>query len=125
MKRRFLLVMFLCLAVFSCGIFESKKFANVIMVDGPMNESGEATFSYTGTVRNVGDGKALYVRVYITIYNPGNIALAQSFHLVDKTDLSPGESSAWRVTFEDEDYEIRDLMDESRTSYDITWNDED
>ena len=39
------------------------------------------------------------------------------------TRLSP--MSARRVTFQDEDYELRDLMDESKTSYDITWSEED
>lgn len=125
MKYKVLLAVLLCLTVASCDIFKSQKFADVIMVDGPRNEGGDTTFSYTGTVRNIGTGKALSVKVTIVLKNPNDDFLAQKYHLVDKTDLESGESSAWRVTFQDEDYELRDLMDESKTSYGIAWSEED
>jgi hypothetical protein len=120
-KLEIFLVLGLCLTVFSCDIFNPKKFADVILVDGPRYEDEDKSFSFTGTVRNIGDGKALFVRVYIDLFNPNNEFLAQSQILVDKTDLDPGESSAWRVTFDDEGRLLRDLMDESKTNYDITW----
>jgi hypothetical protein len=123
-RLKILLVLALCLTVFSCDIFNQQKFADVIMVDGPRNEGGEATFSFVGTVRNIGGGKALFVRVYIELKNPDDILLTEANNLVDKTDLDSGESSALRVTFEDEGYEIRDLMDDSKTSFSITWSDE-
>jgi len=121
MKRQFLVVVLLCLAVVSCDIFNPQKFADVIMVDGPRGEDEGTTFSFVGTVQNIGEGKALFVRVYIDLRNPNGDLLAQGYHLVDKTDLESGESSTWRVTFEDENFELRDLMDESKTSYNITW----
>ena len=98
---------------------------DVIMVDGPRFEGEDTTFSFVGVVQNIGEGKALWVRVYIDVYNPGDVLLAQSYHLVDKRDLEFGEQSTWRVTFEDEDYLIRDLADLSKTVYDITWTEED
>jgi len=107
--------------VVSCDVFNPEKYGDVIMVDGPRYEDGTTTFSYVGTVRNNGQGKALYVRVYISLKNPDDALLAQGYMLVDKTDLEPGESSTWRVTFDDENLELRDLMDEAKTSYDITW----
>ncbi len=119
------LVLALCLTVFSCDIFNSKKFADVIMVDGPRFEGGDETFSFVGTVQNIGQGKALFVRVYITLKNPDNILLVQASQLVDKSDLESGESSTFRVTFEDADQQLRDLMDDSKTSHEITWSDED
>jgi hypothetical protein len=125
MKRKILLAALLCFLLISCDIFNPKKFADVILVDGPRYAPEDTTFSYTGTVRNIGEGKALYVRVYIEVNNPGDILLAQGNSLVEKTDLDPGEASAFRVTFADEDYELRDLMDESKTTYAITWSDED
>jgi len=58
------------------------------MVDGPWYEGdGDTTFSYVGTVQNIGEGKAMWVRVYINLINPGDVLLAQGYHLVDKTDL--------------------------------------
>jgi len=125
MKYKVLLAILLSLTVASCDIFDSQKFADVIMVDGPRNEGGDTTFFFTGTVRNIGTGKALSVKVTIVLKNPNDDFLAQKYHLVDKTDLKSGESSAWRVTFQDEDYELRDLMDESKTSYSISWNEGD
>ena len=125
MRRKILLAAWLCFLLISCDIFNPKKFADVILVDGPRFEAGDTNFSYTGTVRNIGEGKALYVRVYIEVNNPGDILLAQGNSLVEKTDLGPGEASTFRVTFEDENYELRDLMDESKTTYAITWSDED
>jgi hypothetical protein len=125
MKSKILLALVLCFLFVSCDLFNPKKFADVILVDGPRFEAEDPSFSYTGTVRNIGEGKALYVRVYIEVNNPGDILLAQGNSLVDKTDLDPGEASTFRVTFEDEDYELRDLMDNSKTTYAITWSDED
>ena len=125
MKSKLLLAAVLCLAVVSCDLFESQKFGDIIMVDGPRYEDGDTTFSFVGTVRNVGNGKALFVRVIMHLRNPDDISLAQASKLVDKTDLEPGESSAWRVTFDDETRDLRDLMDESKTEYDITWSEED
>jgi hypothetical protein len=125
MKLKILLALLLCFLFVSCDLFNPKKFADVVLVDGPRFEPGDTTFSYTGTVRNVGEGKALYVRVYIEVYNPGDVLLAQGNSLVDKTDLDPGEASTFHVTFEDEDFEIRALMDESKTTHGITWRDED
>jgi hypothetical protein len=125
MKYKILLAGMLCLVIVSCDIFNPQKFADVILVDGPKNEGGEESFSFSGTVRNIGEGKALFVRVYIELKNPDEILLAQESNLVDKTDLDPGESSSFLVTFEDPDFELRDLMDNSRTSYGITWSDED
>jgi hypothetical protein len=122
LRFKIFLVFIFCLLFIFCDIFNPKKYADVIMIDGPRLEEGDATFSYVGTVRNAGQGKALNVRVYIELKNPDDVSLAQGYHLVDKTDLEPGESSAWRVTFDDEDLEIRSLMDESKTSYDITWS---
>jgi hypothetical protein len=125
MRRKFLLAALVCLAVVSCDLFNPKKFADVVMTEGPRYEDGGTSFSFVGTVRNVGEGKALFVRVYIDLKNPNGDFLAQGYHLVDKQDLEFGESSTWRVTFEDEDFELRDLMDESRTTYDISWREED
>ena len=124
-RLKILLALTLCLTVFSCDIFNSKKFADVILVDGPRNEGGDESFSFSGTVRNIGEGKALFVRVYMELKNPDGILLAQANNLVDKTDLESGDSSAFLVTFEDANYEIRDLMDNSKTSHGITWSDED
>ena len=124
MKYKVLFAVLLCLAVVSCDLFNPQKFADVIAVDGPRFEGGDTTFSYAGTVKNIGEGKALLVRVYIDLKNPGGVLLAQAAHLVDKTDLESGESSTWRVTFEDGDYELRDLMDESKTSWNITWSED-
>ena len=125
MKRKILLVMLVCLAVVSCDLFNPKKFADVIMVEGPKYEDAVTSFSYIGTVRNVGGGKALFVRVYIDLKNPNGDLLAQGYCLVAKQDLESGESSSWQVTFNDEDFELRDLMDNARTSYDITWREDD
>jgi hypothetical protein len=121
MRSKIFLALTICSVLVSCDLFNSKKYADVIMVDGPRYEEGNATFSYTGTVRNIGEGKALFVRISMELRNPDDILLAQGNQLVDKTDLEPGESSTWRIIFDDADREIRDLMDESKRSYDITW----
>lgn len=125
MRRKFLLAVVVCMAVMSCDLFNPKKFADVVMTEGPKYEDGGTSFSYVGTVRNVGGGKALFVRVYIDLKNPNGDMLAQGYCLADKQDLESGESSPWKVTFNDEDFELRDLMDNARTSFDITWRDED
>ncbi len=125
MKRKILLAVLVCLAVVSCDLFNQKKFADVIMAEGPKYEDGGTSFSFVGTVRNVGGGKALYVRVYIDLKNPNGDLLAQGYCLVEKQDLESGESSPWQLPFEDADFELRDLMDNSRTSYDITWREDD
>jgi hypothetical protein len=124
MRLKACLALVLCFLFYSCDIFNPKKFADVIMVDGPIYEDADETFSMIGTVQNIGDGKALFVRVYIELRNPGNAFLAQASHLVDRTDLEPGESSPYRVSFEDADYNLRDLMDISLTRYDITWSED-
>lgn len=122
LESKILFAFALCLLLFSCDVFNPKKYADIIMVEGPRFEEGDVTFSYVGTVQNIGQGKALYVRVYIELRNPNDVLLAQGYHLVDKTDLEAGESSVWTVTFDDENREIRDMMDESKTDYDITWS---
>jgi len=122
LRLKILTASVLFLLLLSCDIFNPEKYADVVMIDGPRYEGGGDTFSYAGTVRNFGKGKALFVRVYIDLRNPDEVLVAQGYHLVDKTDLEPGESSSWRVTFADEDLEIRGLMDESKTGYDITWS---
>lgn len=125
MKRKFLLAVLLCFILVSCDIFNPQKFADVVMVDGPRYQDGDTVFSYTGVVRNVGDGKATWVRIYIDLRNPNGDLLAQSYNLADTSDLEPGATSTWTVTFNDESRDLRDLMDESRTSYDITWSEAD
>ena len=119
-----LLAMGICFILVSCDLFNPKKFANVIMVDGPKMEGIGDSFYYTGRVRNIGEGKANWVTVYINIFDWMNNPMVSNLAVIDETHLEPGESSTWRVTFNDADYEIRDLMDPSYTTYDIDWTDE-
>jgi hypothetical protein len=119
-----LLAVAICFVLVSCDLFNPKKFANVIMVEGPKKEDAGDSFSYTGQVRNIGEGKANWVKVYINIFDWMNNPMVSNLAVIDRNHLEPGESSTWRVVFNDADYEIRDLMDPSLTTYDIDWTDE-
>jgi hypothetical protein len=50
------------------------------MENGPKYENSDTTFSFTGVVQDIDDGKATWVRIYIDLRNPGNELLAQSFN---------------------------------------------
>jgi hypothetical protein len=119
-----ILALAICFVLVSCDLFNTKKFANVIMVEGPRLEDAGDSFSYTGRVLNRGEGKANWVKVYINIFDSLNSPMVTNLAVIDETHLAPGESSTWRVTFNDADYEIRDLMDPAYTTYDIDWTDE-
>jgi hypothetical protein len=65
------------------------------------------------------------VKVLVTFFDTENNPMITAYDVVDKIDLDPGETSPFRITVDDPDFEIRDLMDPTNTTYDITWSDED
>jgi hypothetical protein len=123
-KSKVILALAICLVLVSCDLFNPKKFANVIMIEGPKLVDAGDSFYYTGQVRNIGEGKANWVKVYINIFDSLNDPMVTNLAVIDGNHLGPGESSTYRVPFNDADFEIRDLMDPAYTTYDIDWTDE-
>jgi hypothetical protein len=124
MKSKVLLVFLLCLIFVSCDLFNPKKFGNVIMIEGPLMEDAGDGFSFSGRVQNIGAGKAKNVGVYIFVFDSEENQLASGYAAVDKIDLAPAENSTWKAAISDPENTIRDQIDTSRTTHEITWDDE-
>ena len=96
--------------------------ADVRMTVGPKYKEDDWTFTYFGRVKNFGQWKADFAKVYIYLYNSSGNLIDQDYGYVDDTELSPGEASPWEVSWWDDDKKIRKKIDKSRTEYEIQWN---
>lgn len=95
--------------------------ANVIMIEGPIFEDGYSLFTYKGIVKNIGNKKAEWVKIYIYIRKSNGDLITFDYSYADDYELDPGETSPWDVLFWDPDKKIRNSMDKSKTTYEIKW----
>jgi hypothetical protein len=123
-KSKLLLAFLLCLILVFCDLCSTIKLGNVIMIEGPDMEDVGDGFSFSGRVQNIGEGKAIRVRVFIFMFDSEENQLAGESTVVDEVDLSPGENSTWELTISDPDNTIRDQMDPGATTYELSWDDE-
>ena len=125
MRSKIIVTLLVCLVLVSCDLFNPKKPGNVVVIEGPTWEDAGDSFSLVGRVQNIGEGRALSVKIFVSFFDTENNPLITAYDVVDKINLDPGETSPFSIDVNDPDYEIRDLMDPTNTTYDISWSDED
>jgi len=102
-----------------------KSAANVIMVTGPLWKETTWTFTYFGIVKNIGNKKAWFTKIYIYLYDAGGNLLDYDYNYADDTELDPGETSPWSWSWWDEGKALRNKIDKSKTKYEIKWSEYD
>ena len=101
---------------------EQPKHANVIMFEGPIYVEDELSFSYKGTVKNVGLITAKFAKVYIYLRKSDNSLIDKQDTYIDDTELLAQETSAWDWMWLDFDGTLRDKMDKNKTTFEIKWD---
>ncbi len=101
---------------------ESPKHANVIISEGPIYIEDDLSFSYKGSVKNIGQIPAKFTKVYIYLRDSNNNLVDQDDTYVDDDDLAPQETSAWDWMWLDFDGSIRAKMDKTKTTFEIKWD---
>jgi len=104
----------------TCKVEVEERHANVIMIEGPKFKKDQYTFSYFGKVKNIGNRKADFVKVYIYLNDSNEKLVDYKYSYVDKTDLEINETSTWTVTWFFEN-ELLNKIDKSKTTYEIEW----
>jgi len=102
-----------------------KSAANVIMAEGPLYKDTQWTFTYFGIVKNIGNKKAWFTKIYIYLHDSNGNLVDYDWTYADDTELDPGETSSWEWIWWDDNRELRNKFDKSKTTYEIKWDEYD
>lgn len=102
-----------------------KSAANVIMQEGPLYKETDWTFTYFGIVKNIGNKKAWFTKIYIYLHDSGGNLVDYDWNYADDTELDPSETSPWEWTWWDDNKDLRNNFDKSKTTYEIKWDEYD
>jgi len=101
----------------------------VEMTDGPTYHTGTIVyFTYTGTVKSVGDFTALNVIVTLKLYNSsGQLLCTRDSEAWDPRpamkSMAPGVEVLWGIVFRETEYPgVSNAMDRNKLEYTVTWD---
>jgi len=121
MKTIYLILVFLITCSVHCDFVDIKTTsANCVLVgEISMQENDSRNAKFLGKVKNVGEAKALWVKITFTIKDSEGSTLDYDFAFSDPTDLNPGQTGSFEC---DSDAPYSQV---SPYDYETTWSEED
>jgi len=119
MKKAILFFSITFLLVCCENIFKENKANCVIVGNITVTEDYSGDAKFLGEIKNIGDGKALFVKINFTMKDTNGNVIGTDFTYVNSTDLDPGQTSSFECWTDIAKVNI------ASWTYEITWQDKD